>query len=392
MKTTVCTIITMLELGGAQEVVLFTVANLDRTKYRPVLLTGPGGLLTEEARALPGVEVEIVPSLGRPIRPWRDLRALVELIRLLRRHRPQIVHTHSSKAGILGRWAAWLAGVPVIVHNIHGFGITPQQPAWLRRLLIGVEALTGMVTTQWISDSRADIETGLQWGLFPPERAALIRPGIDPRPFQAPLPPGERARLRAELGAAPGELLVGMVACLKPQKAPLDFVSVAARVCAEVPSARFVLVGDGELRGAVEEGIRAHHLEGRVRLAGWRRDFPAVVRALDVLLLTSYWEGLGRVLLGARASRVPIVSTSVGGTVEALVEGRHGWFAEPGDVKGLADHLCRLLRHEDQREQLARNGGELPGDFDIREMVRQYERLYDVLLAACPMQEASRIA
>src|SRR3990167_2434823 len=229
MKTTVCTIITMLDLGGAQEVALFTVANLDRARFQPVLLTGPGGLLTDEAKALPGVDVEIVPSLGRAIRPFRDARALVELVRLLRRRRPSIVHTHSSKAGILGRWAAWLAGVPVIVHTIHGFGITPSQPAWLRVLLTGLERLTGLITTHWVAVASVNIDEGVRWKFFHRERATIIRPGIDPRPFQAPLSSQERDRVRAELGAASGDKLVGMVACLKPQKAPLDFVAVADR-------------------------------------------------------------------------------------------------------------------------------------------------------------------
>lgn len=380
MTATVCTIITMLELGGAQEVALFTAANLDRVKYRPVLLTGPGGLLTEEAKALPGVDVEIIPSLGRPIRPWRDLRALVELVRALRRHRPQIVHTHSSKAGILGRWAAWLAGVPVIVHTVHGFGITPSQPAWLRALLIGLERVTGLITTYWIAVAEANIEEGLRWGLFDRQRAAVIRPGIDPRPFQAPLPPQERDRARAELGAEPGDQLVGMVACLKPQKAPHDFVAVAARVCARLPAARFVLIGDGELRAEVDEDIRSAGLGERVRIVGWRRDVPVVMRALDAFLLTSHWEGLARVWLEARAARVPVVATRVGGAAEAIADGRHGRLCEVGDLDGLAERLCEVLKAGGNGVP-GREGGDLPDEFEIHEMVRRYQQLYDKLLA-----------
>ncbi len=382
MTATVCTIITMLELGGAQEVVLFTVANLDRTKYRPVLLAGPGGLLTEEAKALPGVAVEIVPSLGRPIRPWRDLRALVELVRLLRRHQPQVVHTHSSKAGVLGRWAAWLAGVPVIVHTIHGFGITPSQPAWLRALLIGLERFTGLITTYWIAVAEANIEEGLRWGLFDRERVVLIRPGIDPRPFQPPLPPQERDRVRAELGAAPVDKLVGMVACLKPQKAPHDFVGVAARVCARLPEARFVLIGDGELRAEVDEDIRFAGLGDRVRIVGWRRDVPVVMRALDAFLLTSHWEGLARVLLEARAARVPVVATRVGGAAEAIADGRHGRLCEHGNLGELADRLCEVLTDAVLRETIRSGGGDLPQEFDVREMLARCERLYDKLLSS----------
>src|SRR5512146_1905751 len=130
---TVCHVITRLELGGAQEVALYAVSHLDRTRFRPVLVAGPGGMLTEEARRLPGVQTIIVPSLGRRIHAWSDLIALLNLIRLFRRLRPAIVHTHSSKAGVLGRWAAWFARVPIIIHTVHGYGITPGQPAWLRR-------------------------------------------------------------------------------------------------------------------------------------------------------------------------------------------------------------------------------------------------------------------
>jgi glycosyltransferase involved in cell wall biosynthesis len=336
--------------------------------------------LTEEAQALPGVEVGIVPSLGRPIRPWRDLRALVELVRLLRRDRPQVVHTHSSKAGILGRWAAWLAGVPVIVHTIHGFGITPDQPAWLRALLIGLERLTGLITTHWVAVADVNVEEGLRWKLFHRERATVIRPGIDPRPLREPLPSQERVRVRAELGAASGDKLVGMVACLKPQKAPRDFVAVAARVCARLPEARFVLVGDGDLRAAVEEDIRLAGLGDRVRVAGWRRDVPAVMRALDAFLLTSHWEGLARVLLEARAAAVPVVATRVGGAEEAITDGRHGRLCAAGDVAGLADRLCEALTACGEGGP-GREEDDLPDEFEIHEMVRRVQQLYDKLSA-----------
>ena len=147
---TICHIITKLELGGAQEVALYAVSHLDRTKFRPVLVAGSGGLLTEEARRLPGVTLIIVPSLGRRIHAISDLIAFLHLVRLLRRVKPAIVHTHSSKAGILGRWAAWWAGVPLILHTVHGFGITPAQPRWLQQLLIMLERITGWITAHWV--------------------------------------------------------------------------------------------------------------------------------------------------------------------------------------------------------------------------------------------------
>ena len=383
MKHTICHIVTKLELGGAQFTTLFTVAHLDRVRFRPILITGEPGLLDDEARKLEGVEFYQVPSLVRLIRPWRDLRAFVELTRLLKSLRPAIVHTHSSKAGILGRWAAWLAGVPIIIHTIHGYGITPAQPRWLQFLLIGLERLTGLITTRWILVSEADAVKGLRWKLFRQGAFMVIRPGADTRVFQGSrLPISDTGEFRAECGVGSEHLLVGTVAPLKPQKAPQDFVAVAARVCARVPAARFVWVGDGELRPGVEAAIRRAGLEGRIRLAGWRRDIPDVMRAMDVFLLTSHWEGLPQVLLQARANCVPIVATRAGGSAEAFVEGKHGWLCDPGDIEALAAQVIRLLMDSAERERMRRNGGHIPNEFNMWAALRKREQLYAMLLAA----------
>jgi len=382
MTHTICQIITKLELGGAQQTTLYIVAHLDRSRFRPVLISGEPGLLDDEAKALGGVEFYQVSSLVRQIRPWRDLRALAELTRLLKTLKPAIVHTHSSKAGILGRWAAWLAGVPIIIHTIHGYGISPSQPAWLRWLLIGLERLTGLITTHWIAVSEVDAVKGLRWKLFRRGAFTVIRPGVDTRSFQfPPLPEPDRDRLRAAWGVGRQHLLVGTVAPLKPQKAPQDFVAVAARVCAQVPAARFVWVGDGELRPAVEAAIRRAGLEDRIRLAGWRQDIPRVMRTLDLFLLTSHWEGLPQVLLQARASSLPAVATRAGGAAEAIVDGQHGWLCEPGDIDELAARVIHLLTDSAERERMRCCGGYIPDEFESRFALEKRVKLYDTLLA-----------
>ena len=378
---TVCHVITKLELGGAQEVALYAVSHLDRNKFRPFLVTGPGGLLTDEAKTLPGVDVHVLSSLARHVHVLTDLVAFVELVRLFRRLRPTIVHTHSSKAGILGRWAAWCAGVPVILHTIHGYGITPAQPAWLRRVLILLERITGWITTHWIAVAQADVEKGITWGLFDRTQVSVVRPGIDPHPFQAAIDEPTRDALRAEFGAGPAEYLVGTVACLKPQKAPEDFVAVAKQVCDAVPHARFVLIGDGDLRPRIESLIEAKGLHTRLHLAGWRRDIPTVMKIFDAFLLTSHWEGLPRVLLEARAIGLPVVATRVGGIEEAIVPGRHGWLSKAGDIAGLAAHVIRVSKNRDGQPQgRSRSVEALPKEFHLEEMVKQYESLYDRFL------------
>jgi glycosyltransferase involved in cell wall biosynthesis len=377
----VCHVITKLELGGAQEVALYTVTHLDRKKFRPVLIAGPDGLLTDDATRLPGVEVIILPSLGRHIDVWSDLASLVALTRLFRRLRPTIVHTHSSKAGILGRWAAWFARVPIILHTIHGYGITPAQPLWLRRFLILLERMTGWITDHWIAVARADLKTGIQWGLFDEHHVSVVRPGIDPRPFLTAMPPSDRRELRAEFGAGPDDWLVGTVACLKPQKAPEDFVAVAKRICDTIPRARFVLIGDGELRSSIEALVEQSGLGHRVHLAGWRRDIATAMKAFDAFLLTSHWEGLPRVLLEARATGIPVVATRVGGSEEVIVGGRHGWLCEAGDISSLSERLCHVLREQEGCSNERPGPSEaLPKEFHRDEMVKQYESLYDRLL------------
>jgi glycosyltransferase involved in cell wall biosynthesis len=379
---TICHIITKLELGGAQEVALYAVSHLDRTRFRRVLMAGPGGLLTEEARRLPGVDLIIVPTLGRRIHAISDLVAFLHLVRLLRRVKPAIVHTHSSKAGILGRWAAWCAGVPLIFHTVHGFGITPAQPRWLQHLLILVERITGWITTHWVVVAAIDEERGRRWGLFN-ANVSVIRPGIDPRPFQQPPDSAARRRLREELGAGPDDLLVGTVACLKPQKAPEDLVAVAELVCSRMPKVKFVLIGDGALRPRIQALIDQRGLHERVRLAGWRRDVDRAMGSFDALLLTSHWEGLPRVMLEAASAGLPIVATKVGGVEEAVVHRDRTRLYEPRDIAGLAEGVAIVLqqRRTEGTSPVTGRLQQLPKEFHIEEMVKQYQSLYDRLLS-----------
>lgn len=378
---TVCHVITKLELGGAQEVALYAVSHLNRSKFRPILVAGSGGLLTDDAKALPGVEVHILSSLSRRIHALEDIAAFIELVSLFRRLRPAIVHTHSSKAGILGRWAAWCARVPVIIHTVHGYGITPAQPRWLRRILILIERMTGWITTHWIAVAQVDIERGVEWGMFDRTQASVVRPGIDPQPFQAVLDANLRQAIREEFGAGHSDFLVGTVACLKPQKAPEDFVAVAKQVCEAVPEARFVLIGDGDLRPRIEWLIAESGLQGRLHLAGWRRDVSIAMKAFDAFLLTSHWEGLPRVLLEARTIGLPVVATKVGGVEEVIAHGRDGWLSEPGDIAGLASQVIHAGQCRDGRlPDRSLSVEALPKEFHLDEMVKQYESLYDRFL------------
>ena len=375
-------VITRLDLGGAQDNTLHTVTHLG-PPYAPHLYAGRGGMLDAEASQRLGDAVTFVDALVHPIRPWRDVAAVRALRAEFMRLRPSIVHTHSSKAGILGRAAARLAGVPVIVHSIHGFGFHDRQPAWLRRALVAAERAVAPWTTHFVSVAQAHVERGAALGIVDPERATVLRSGVHLDELAAAAEragSAGRTALRTRLGLPAEGPLVGMVACLKPQKAPLDFVEAAARVAAARPDVSFVMVGDGPLRQAVETRARALGIGARLHLAGWRRDVPDLLAAFDVAVLTSLWEGLPRVVPEAIAAGRPIVATAVDGTAEILRDGETALLAPPSDPEAIARQVLRILDDEALARRLAAAARPLLGAFDIDAMVREQERLYARLL------------
>ncbi len=372
-------IITMLELGGAQRNTLHTVSRLDRARFSPVLAAGPGGELMEESRAL-GVPLEIVPHLTRPISPLRDLAACRELAAMLRRRHPDagIVHTHSSKAGIVGRWAARLAGVPVIVHTIHGWGMTPAQGGMLQKAILMAERATARVTTRFIAVSERNRRDGVLWGVFPPEKCVVIRSGVDLAAFSSAR--SDREGLARETGIPAAAPLVLMPACLKPQKDPLAFAAAAARVHRRRPEAHFAVAGDGELAAPLRAEVERLGLADCFHLLGWRRDLPRLMAGAAVVVLTSRWEGLPQVIPQARSAGRPVVATAVDGAPEAVQDGVNGFLVPPGDPAAAADRIISLLSDPALARRMGEAGRAGLAEWDRDAMVRAQERLYLELL------------
>ena len=381
-RTTVVHIITKLELGGAQQNTLFTVTHLNRAAYNPVLISGSEGMLVNEAEGLTDVNVHLLPDLVREIRPLKDIRAFIKMRRILKQIQngsKVIVHTHSSKAGILGRWAARLAGVRLIVHSVHGFSFNGYQPSLVRAFYVFLERITARITTAFVTVSAADREEGIDKRIFTGDNVTLIRSGINIQKFCNPA--GDRISLRGKLGVDPDVPLIAMIACFKLQKAPLDFVRVAKVVLDERSDARFCLVGDGLLRPQIETLIDELKISDKVVLLGWRRDIPEIMHSIDLLLLTSLWEGLPRVLPQAMASGIPVVATNVNGSPEAVKDGLNGYLLPPGDVLGMAQKIIYLINNPGEKRAMGQKGRELVEEFDIWKMVKQQERLYANLTA-----------
>lgn len=361
-----------------------TLERLPRDRYDLGLVTGPEGLLVERAKQIPEIRRFWIPSLVREIRPWSDLAAFLKLWRLFTRERPHVVHTHSSKAGILGRWAARAANVPVIFHTVHGFSFHDFQPPLVRRLYRWLERTTTKITTKTVVVSYANAEKGEKAGVFGPEDWVLCRDAI---PISRFLGPGDRRQSLGKWGIDAGKVVVGMVACLKPQKSPLDFIDIATAVCRETRDVHFVLAGDGELRREIEARIDQHGIGAHVTLLGWQNDMPEVYRNLDIVVLPSLWEGLPCVFSEAMASELPIVATHVDGAREAIVDGENGYLHRPHDVEGMAQSVLKLVRDPNSRRSMGAAGRSRVSEFDIDVSVARLELAYREATCTEPMRE-----
>ncbi len=368
----VCHIITYLETGGAQGNTLHTVANLDRSEFEPILVSGVGGDMSDQARAIPQLEWHTVPSLIREISPVSDIKALADLTHLLRKIQPDVVHTHCSKAGILGRLAASMARVPVVIHTFHGFGFNPMQSPAKYKLFLESEKLSAPFATAYIAVSQANVDAGKKLGVFGKRPVHLIRSGVALTKFR------ETAK-HAKRG---GEVLrIGCVGCLKPQKAPVDFVRVAAQVHEKAPNTEFILCGEGELRPEVEAEVSRLGLTDSFTMLGLRRDVPEVMASLDILVHTSRFEGLPRVFPEAMASGLPIVATAVDGATDIIEDGVNGFLCSPGDVDGLARRTLELIADPKKAAGFTTRYEDKLREFDIDQMVRSQEELYRQYLA-----------
>jgi glycosyltransferase involved in cell wall biosynthesis len=374
-------LITRLIVGGAQENTMLTAQLLDPARWEVAIVAGPQtgseGSLIETVRER-GIPLTLEPSLVREVNPWQDLRAIGRLARLMRRERYTIVHTHSSKAGIVGRWAAKLAGVPVILHTVHGWGHHERQSPLVRAYYIWLEKLTLPITDKLIVVSPRNTEKGLADGIGTPDDYVVIRSGIELDRFGHPQVAW--AETRQAWGLPLHAPVVGTVTRLSPQKGPLDFVRAAAQIAQANPEVYFLMVGDGPLRGEVEQLAAELGIRDRLVLTGLRRDVPELLAAMDIFALSSLWEGLPRVLPQAMATGLPVIATACDGSAEAVEEGVNGFLTPPGDPAALADKVLALIRNPDLAHGLGEAGRARVAEFDVQTMVTKIADLYQDLL------------
>jgi glycosyltransferase involved in cell wall biosynthesis len=375
----ICHVITRMIVGGAQENTLLTVRGLMDKGHDVVLVsgptTGPEGELLRTV-PVPGLQVREDPTLVRELRLWTDLRACTSLARCFRQARFDVVHTHSSKAGIVGRIAAHRAGVPLVMHTVHGQAFHPYERWWRNRLFVWAERLAARRSHRILAVAQAMVEQCVAAGVAPRDKYAVVYSGMEIEPFLTARPDPE---LRRQLGLPAEAPVIGKIARLFELKGHDFLITAAANVVREFPTVRFLLVGDGALRARLEAEIAARGLSEHFVFAGLvpPQDIPRYTALMTVLVHLSLREGLPRTVVQALAAAVPAVGFALDGTPEVIHDGETGRLCHAGDVAAVSDAILGLLRDPPLARRLGAAGREFVRNrFDWRHMVDQIEAHY----------------
>jgi glycosyltransferase involved in cell wall biosynthesis len=384
-------IITRLIIGGAQENTLLSCQGQHELGHDVTLITGPAigpeGSLLERAEGQ-GYRVIVVDEMRRAVRPGRDFRTRRALVNLLREIRPDIVHTHSSKAGILGRMAAKRAKCPVVVHTVHGLAFTAStNPAvnWIYKML---EKRAAPMTNRIVCVANAMREQSLIAGVGTREQYVTIYSGMETEPFIHP--PVAREEVRRSLGLKDEDVVVGTIARLFMFKGHDDLLDMAPTLCKRHPNLRFLWVGDGLARGALEEEMGRIGLRDRFILTGMvsPQRVPELTAAMDILVHPSSREGLARALPQAALAEIPAITYDVDGNKEAVIDGVTGRVIPLYDCEGIMDAISSLVIDPSLRRRMGQAGRKFAlGRFDAKVMVGALERLYRELI-----DEKTRVA
>jgi glycosyltransferase involved in cell wall biosynthesis len=360
-------LITRLLKGGAEAKTIATVRGLDDYEFT----VGYGAEYDQDQVDLlerEGVATRRFPLI-RHYNPVTTVPAVLSLARYLRREEFDIVHTHSTEAGIIGRFAAALAGVPNVVHTVHGVPFADDRNGLLNRFVLACERRAARYTDRIVTNADVIAEEYLELGIGTPDQYTTVYSGVDLDAFENAEPaedlPGERPRV----------VMVGRLADGKGHEVLLDAVesldSLDGSVC---------IVGDGPLYDSLERDVEARGLDDQVFLTGFRDDVPRILAASDVLVLPSYREGTPRVITEAMASGLPVVATDIAGIPEQVVDGENGYLIPTGDAMALAECISKLLAHVELREKMGARGLERAERFSIEAMVGELDEVYQGLL------------
>ncbi len=374
-KIHVIYIITKLELGGAQKVCLKLFNGLQEEGFTSYLISGQQGTLVNQVKnnkniiLLNSLKREL--SFGAIIEEIKTFFNLIKRLRILKRQYPHlIVHTHSTKAGIIGRWAAFCAGIKKRVHTVHGYAFHPHQSKILWFLIYCIELVTSFITTHYVCVSSEDVKTGIR--LFPhfSYKHSIIRAAVDQQFFI----PAHKTSLHND-----SVFIFGTIACFKPQKNIFDLLRAFKIVHSKHPRTRLEIIGDGILHPQIKDWIYQHNLTHVITLHGWQKQVAQFMLNWDAFALSSLWEGLPCAVVEARLLQLPVISYDTGGIHDVIFNGENGLLYKQKDWRSLADGMCSIVENKKLFNKFKNYTQDLR-DFDNMHMVQEHIKLYQKLI------------
>ena len=393
-KIKVVHIITRFDQGGSAENTFLTIRGLDRDRYDVTLVRGLSlesnmngaeqkvvdERLAELSRC--GVKVVTVPELVRRVDPLRDIKALVSIVGIIRQERPIIVHTHTSKAGLLGRLAAFLCRVPVIIHTPHGHVFWGYFTSWKTRFFIFLERVFALLTDRIITLTNQEKKDHIDVRIGREDQFRTIHSGVELKKFSES---GVDSRsVRETLGIPNDALVVGTVGRLIPIKGSNFLLEAAGEVIKEKPETVFVFLGEGELQKLMEERALQLGIRDQIKFLGWRPDVASIMSTYDVFAFPSLNEGMGKALVEAMAMGKPVVASNVSGIRDLVVNGENGFLVPPAQPELLAKRITYLLQNPQVRQAFGAAGKKMAGGYNAESMVEEIDQLYLSLLTEKP--------
>jgi len=390
-KIKIVHIITRLDKGGSAETILQIASLLNHEKYEVFLFHGLSresnmGVMEQEAVALDislaekkGVRVFSIPSLVRRLSLKNDIFAFISIYRLIKRIKPHIVHTHTSKAGVLGRLAACFARVPIIVHTPHGHIFHSYYGCIMTKTIVFVERTLSLMTDKITALTDRERDEHLEQGIASVEKYIIMHSGVMLQQIMNMNIDVETEKKKLNIPQSSN--VIGVVGRLVPIKGHKYLVSAAKRIIKEFDNTVFVFVGDGYLEPRLKRQAESLGVSKNIIFAGWRNDVIDVLDTFDILVLPSMNEGMGKVLIEGMALGKPIVASSVGGIIDLVKSGDNGILVPPKDSDELAEAILKLIRNKNLAQKLGESGkAKVYPKYDTSTMIGQIEGLYESLL------------
>lgn len=368
-------IITLSEIGGAQKHLFYHLKYLNKSVYEPVLIAGQDDWLIKQAEAM-SIKTYPCKSLVRPINPASDFKAFFELLKIIRSEKPDIVHCHSSKAGIIGRIAAWIAGVSVIMFTAHGWAFTEGVSKTNKAVYKFIEKYAAVITTKIIAVSDYDYMLAERYSVAGKDKMALVKNGID---FNRIDNDDLKKSYRKWLDIEDSKKVVTMVSRLSAPKNPKSFLKLAQ--LNDNPNNIFLLVGGGPLMSEMQAYVENNNIQN-VRLMGDRNDIERILAVSDIFCFFSNYEGLPLAVIEAMAAGLPVIANPVGGMPELVKDGVNGYLVDKGDITAANDKLQLLMKDHIQRINMGSESRKMfLESFTASRMVKEtediYRKLYD---------------